>query len=92
MTLTIALTPSEEARLTAMARQKGLAPVDAAHKLLADGLPPVSEWEETGIPAEADQWEPKTLQELAEARHQFLTSVERTPLEADLPAVLLSEG
>ena len=95
MTLTIALTPSEEVRLAAVARQEGLDPTETAHKLLAASLPFASDfegWREPGIEAEADCPEPRTLAELAAARHQFLASVSRAPLEADLPAVLLSEG
>lgn len=47
---------------------------------------------ETGIYAEADFVEPRTLNDLAEARHQFLASIQFTPLDAELPPVLLSEG
>ena len=91
MTLTIALTPSEEARLTAVARQEGLDPTEAAHKLFSACLPPDPESDVPGIHAEADDV-PRTLRDLASARRRFLGSVLRTPLEADLPAVLLSEG
>ncbi len=43
MTLTIDLTPDEEARLRAAARRRGLAPAECAHKLLAEHLPDVEE-------------------------------------------------
>jgi pimeloyl-ACP methyl ester carboxylesterase len=39
MTLTIALTPEEEARLQVAARQKGVAPEECARQLLAEHLP-----------------------------------------------------
>lgn len=39
MTLTIDLTPEEEARLIAAARQKGVAPQECARQLLTEHLP-----------------------------------------------------
>lgn len=48
--------------------------------------------EEAGISAEADLTQSMTLDDLAEARRQFLASVRFSPMDADLPAVLLSEG
>jgi hypothetical protein len=39
MTLTIELTPTEEAQLTAAARQAGLAPAALARKLVTEHLP-----------------------------------------------------
>ena len=42
MTLTIELTPTEEARLTAAARQAGLEPAELARKLVAEHLPLVT--------------------------------------------------
>ncbi len=41
MTLTIDLSPIEQARLTAAARQSGLAPDVLAKRLVTDHLPPV---------------------------------------------------
>lgn len=41
MTLTIDLTPAEEARLAAAARREGIAPSEAARKLMTEHLPPV---------------------------------------------------
>ena len=41
MTLTIDLSPTEQARLTAAARQSGLAPDVLAKRLVTDHLPPV---------------------------------------------------
>jgi len=43
MTLTIDLTPAEEARLTAAARRAGLAPAEAARKLVTEHLPPAEQ-------------------------------------------------
>jgi hypothetical protein len=40
MTVTIDLTPAEEARLTEAARRTGLAPAEAARKLVTEHLPP----------------------------------------------------
>ena len=42
MTLTIELTPTEEAQLTAAARQAGLAPAALARKLVTEHLPPLT--------------------------------------------------
>jgi hypothetical protein len=39
MTLTIELSPDQEARLTAFARHQGLEPAELARKLLAERLP-----------------------------------------------------
>ena len=52
----------------------------------------VNALEDSGIYAEADISEPRTLEDLADARRRFLSSVDFSPVEADLPAVLLSEG
>ena len=43
MTLTIDLTPAEEGRLDAVARRGGVAPTEAARRLLTASLPPVFE-------------------------------------------------
>jgi hypothetical protein len=43
MTLTIELTPEEEARLQAAARGRGVDPAEFARRLLADNLPPIQE-------------------------------------------------
>ena len=40
MTLTIDLTPAEEARLTAAARRAGVEPADVMRKLVTEHLPP----------------------------------------------------
>lgn len=40
MTLTIDLSPAEQARLTAAARQKGVAPAELARELVTSHLPP----------------------------------------------------
>ena len=43
MTLTIELGATEQARLTAAAKQEGLAPAELARKVLTDHLPPLAE-------------------------------------------------
>ena len=48
--------------------------------------------EEAGIFAEADLIQSRTLDDLAEARRRFLASTRFSPVDANLPAVLLSEG
>ena len=40
MTLTLDLTPTEEAQINAVARSAGLTPAEAARKLLTQNLPP----------------------------------------------------
>ena len=47
MTLTISLTPEEEARLRAAAVRRGVDPSECAKQLLAQYLPPLSPNEET---------------------------------------------
>jgi len=42
MTLTIQLTPTEEAQLTAAARQAGMEPAELARKLVTEHLPSVT--------------------------------------------------
>jgi len=61
-----------------------------ASRYVLDGnvLPPSEGW----IHAEADTAAPRTLENLASARRQFLASVQRSHVEAELPPVLLSEG
>ncbi len=46
MTLTIDLTPAEELGLVEVARQEGLPPTEAAHRLLSAQLPRVPRWEQ----------------------------------------------
>ena len=46
MTLTIDLTPAEELGLFEVARQQGLLPMEAAHRLLTAQLPRVPRWEQ----------------------------------------------
>lgn len=45
MTVTIELTPAEEARLSVAARREGIAPAEAARKLVTEHLPTESESE-----------------------------------------------
>ena len=62
MTLTIDLTPNEEARIEASARQNGIAPVDVVKKLVNEYLPPVApvralltQWQQQyGLPPRPD--------------------------------------
>ena len=42
MTLTIELTPEQESRLTALARQEGVAPTEVIKKLVEEHLPPLA--------------------------------------------------
>ena len=42
MTLKVELTPSEEARLAAVAREEGVSPAEFARKLLTERLPPAA--------------------------------------------------
>ena len=62
MTLTIDLTPAEEARLTAAARRAGLAPAEAARKLVTEHLPPAPEGEEDPTLALFAQWDAEDRQ------------------------------
>jgi len=62
MTLTIDLTPNEEARIEASARQYGIAPVDVVKKLVNEHLPQVTpvralltQWQQQyGLPSRPD--------------------------------------
>lgn len=71
MTLTIDLTPDEEARLAAVARQRGVVPRECARQLLAEHLPGPETKIENHDPTLAlfDQWEredaAKTPEEIA---------------------------
>jgi hypothetical protein len=72
MTLTIDLTPEEEARLIAIARQKGVAPQECARQLLTEHLPGLTSNSAREDPALAlfAQWEQedarKTPEEIAD--------------------------
>ena len=48
MTLTIELTPEQEARLAAAAEQQGVAPVELAREILTAHLPQITRVEEEG--------------------------------------------
>lgn len=80
MTLTIELTPTEEAQLTAAARQAGLAPRELARQLVTAHLPPVT----------ADRPNDPTLALLAqwEADDAQMTPEERTEAQRDAQAFL----
>lgn len=47
MTLVIELTPEEEARLQAAARDHGIEPIECARRLLTESLPPVKRGDAT---------------------------------------------
>jgi hypothetical protein len=57
MTLTIELSPTEEARLLAAARNTGVAPSDFAKTLMTEHLPPTSEERDDPTLALFAQWE-----------------------------------
>ena len=57
MTLTIDLTPAEEARLAAAARRTGAEPAEVMRKLVAEHLPPAPEGEEDPTLALFAQWD-----------------------------------
>jgi hypothetical protein len=76
MTLTIELTPTEEARLTAAARQAGMAPTELARKLLTEHLPAVtSDRPEDPTLALFAQWDADdaqmTPEEVTEAQRDY---------------------
>jgi len=62
MTLTIDLTPAEEARLAAAARRAGLNPTEAARKVLTANLPPASDAEDDPTLALFAQWSAEDAQ------------------------------
>lgn len=57
MTLTIDLTPAEEARLADAARRTGADPADVMRRLVTEHLPPVPEGEEDPTLALFAQWD-----------------------------------
>jgi hypothetical protein len=76
MTLTIELTPTEAAQLTAAAHHAGLAPAELARKLVTEHLPPVT----PGIPEDPTlalfaQWDTEdaqmTPEEVTEAQRDY---------------------
>jgi hypothetical protein len=86
MTLTIELSAAEQARLTAAAKQEGLAPEALARKVLTDHLPPLVEGpQEDPTLALFRQWEQegaaRTPEEAArenELWEQFQANVNET--------------
>ena len=56
MTVTLELTPTEEARLAEAVRLTGLPPDEAAHSVLAEHLPPVDSGENDPTLALFAQW------------------------------------
>jgi hypothetical protein len=102
MTLTLDLTPTEEAQITAVAQSAGLTPTEAARKLLAQNLPPVPDTlpQKTDDPTLAlfAQWKAEdaqmTPEEAAEEQRlweQFEQNVNETRKEETrkTPAALL---
>lgn len=86
MTLTIELTPTEEARLTAAARQAGLAPTELARKLVTEHLPLVAPpLPEDPTLALFAQWETDdahmTPEEVAEAQRDYAEFTRRMNAE-----------
>lgn len=77
MSLILDLSPEEEARLKAAARQKGLKPAELARKLVTEHLPSVLQEEEETDPTLAlfAQWDKEdakmTPEELEEERRDF---------------------
>src|SRR5437016_2309509 len=57
MNLIIDLTPSEEARLAAAAKQIGLAPAELVKKLVEEHLPAVPAADEDALDAKLRQWQ-----------------------------------
>ena len=56
MTLTIHFTPTEEARLDAVARQEGVDPAALAKRLVTDHLPPLTDPENAASIALLNSW------------------------------------
>jgi hypothetical protein len=92
MTLTIKLTPDEEARLSVVAKQSGLDVAECARRLLIDHIPPIPpgqatlellrawrEEEATGDPEEIRAAE-EELQELKDALDANRAAVGARPL------------
>ena len=85
MTLTIDLTPAEEARLTAAARRVGANPADTMRKLVTDHLPPAPDAEKKPQSTAADLlrgWlrdeatdDPAQIQKAQEELDEFKRSV-----------------
>jgi hypothetical protein len=87
MSLVIELSPHEEARPAAAAKEEGIAPADLARKVLTDSLPPMAEGPQPEDPTLAlfDQWAAedakRTPEEAAQENalwEQFLTNINET--------------
>jgi hypothetical protein len=87
MTLMIELSPDEQARLAAAAKQEGVAPAELARKVLTDHLPPLGAEPQPEDPTLAlfRQWAEedatRTPEEAAQENElwaQFLTNVNET--------------
>jgi hypothetical protein len=74
MAVTLHLTPSEEARLEAAARQQGLDPAELARKLVIERLPPDTSDEEDPTIALFARWDQEdaamTPEEIEEAKRE----------------------
>ena len=86
MTLTIELTPTEQAQLTAAARQAGLDPAALARKLVTEHLPPVtSDTPEDPTLALFAQWDADdaqmTPEDIAEAQRDYDAFTQRMNAE-----------
>ncbi len=64
MTLTIELTPEQERRLVALARQEGLAPSEVVKKLVEEHLPPLAS--SSLLPEQEQTRRAKVMHELVE--------------------------
>ena len=73
MTVTLELTPTEEARLAEASRLTGLPPDEAAHSLLAEHLPPAPDAAEDSTLALFARWDAEdaqmTTEEVAEEQN-----------------------
>lgn len=87
MSLTIQLSPDEQARLDAAARQEGMVPEELAHKVLTEHLPPLEDGAMTEDPTLAlfRQWAEedakRSPEEAAQENalwEQFLTNLNET--------------
>jgi hypothetical protein len=87
MTLTIDLTPSEQARLAAAAPQEGILPAELARRLVSEHLPPPAEGKAGEDPTLAlfAQWKrddarmtPEEIEEEQRLWEQFVRGINQT--------------
>lgn len=88
--ITLDLTPTEEAEITAIARQTGLAPADYLKQLVKEQLPPEQDSEEKRAAAIAllESWivalptDPEEIRRGDAERNEFLQSLNQNRIEA----------